>query len=253
MARLPRLWPVSCCVTVCRWWRNSHFLLSQPCTLRLRKNIWCLICRWDEAILNLFCPLLSFCPPLIRVCNLLWRYRSCVPCPPNLFVLTYTLRSPKRFLGGEIQLISFVRAFSCSTGSITDVPTTPRIWATLFRNQGNKGYHVHLTVTGMVVVEGPLGLENFPALILDESLRIHISTLVVPSGCQSALPQRPFWVLATRKTGFSFLVIINFLTWEKPVEEICKSRVSFSIYTSWLISWLISRGAACFLQIIPKS
>ena len=209
MARLPRLWPVSCCVTVCRWWRNSHFLLSQPCTLRQRKKhlLPNMSLRWGY-----FEPLLSIvvlCLPLIRVCNLLWRYRSCVPCPPNLFVLTYTLRSPKRFLGGEIQLISFVRAFSCSTGSITDIPTTPRIWATLFRNQGNKGYHVHLTVTGMVVVEGPLGLENFPALILDESLRIHISTLVVPSGCQSALPQRPFGVLATRKRVSVFWLKIS--------------------------------------------
>ena len=174
-----------------------------------------MLSKWGyfETLLSIVVPL-----SLIRVCNLLWRYRSCVPCPPNLFVLTYTLRSPKRFLGDEIQLISFVRAFSCSTGSITDIPTTPRIWATLFRNQGNKGYYVHLTVTGMVVIEGPLGLENFPVLILDESLRIHISTRVVPSGCQSALPQRPLRVLATRKWA-----IINFLTWEKPVEEIFKS------------------------------
>lgn len=202
MARLPRLWPVSCCVTVCRWWRNSHFLLSQPCTLRLRKNIWCLICRWDEAILNLFCPLLSFCLPLIRVCDLLWRYRTCVPCPPNLFVLTYTLRSPKRFLGGEIQLISFVRAFSCSTGSITDVPTTPRIWATLFRNQGNKGYHVHSNRDGRCW--GSAGARKFPSANFGWKLE---NSYFYTSGSQW-LPERPasetIRGFSHEKNGFQF-------------------------------------------------
>lgn len=125
---------VSCCVTVCRWLRNSHFLLSQPvhwsCGEKKKHLEPKLLLWWGY-----FKPLLSIVvPPLITVCDLLWRYGSCVPCPPNLFVLTYRLRSPRRYLGDRIQLISSVRAFSCSEGSVWDIPIAlryqPLCWET---------------------------------------------------------------------------------------------------------------------------
>lgn len=80
------------------------------------KNIWSLNSGWDEAILNLFCPVLFFVPSNHSLQSSLeiWRLRPMSSWP---LVLTYTLRSLKRFLGDKIQLISSVRAFPCSTGS----------------------------------------------------------------------------------------------------------------------------------------
>lgn len=172
--QLPPLDPVSCCVTICRRARNSHFLLSPPHTLTMwkKENIWSQNCFSDQAI---FEPLLSIVvlnPSPVAVWNLLRGCEGCVPCPPNLSSRPPQPRAPKRFLGHKIQFISSVRAFPCSTPArCRTFPAAHRAhMATLFKGKRNKGLHVD-AVFGDGAWREAAGVEFFPsALTLDEKL-----------------------------------------------------------------------------------
>lgn len=111
---------------------------------------------------SFFCPLLSAVPPNHSLQSSPEILESC-PMSSQPFILTST--PPKEISGRQIPLISSVRAFPCSTGSVTDITSAPRILATLFRN---KGYHVHLLL--IAVCDWAPGVRLFPLLILDKKL-----------------------------------------------------------------------------------
>lgn len=87
--------------------------------------------------------------PLIKVCDLLKRYQGCVSCPPNLDLYT---QIPEEIPGRQNTTYLVCESLSLFPGSITDIPIAPGILGTLFRNQRNKGYNVHLVMVIWSVV-----------------------------------------------------------------------------------------------------